>query len=166
MTAGRTRLCDLCGIKGESREVLASPSAAEIRALVTEHAGFGLVEPDLPIGKLALPRDPVERAVLALVTRGAPRALLFVQGSAAKLARVRDERALDASARLVREAGAELGPLFEAATHVLRERGAPVPGRELLREARARRGAASTRDAADLGRAIVRAWYAGLIELE
>ncbi|MFO0740800.1 MAG: hypothetical protein U0270_33185 [Labilithrix sp.] len=153
----------LCGAKGETREVMAPASAARIRALVAEHDGFGLVEPDLPLGKLPLPRDPVDRAILAIVTRGRPRALLFVRGSKAKLAPVKDERALDFAVTLVHPWSTE-DPLFAAALAVLTERGATA-GKELLREARARRGGASTRDAADLGRALVRAWSAGAIEL-
>lgn len=158
-------LATLCNVKGECVEVVAPPSASRIRALVAARAGYGLVEPDVPIGKLALPRDPVDRAVLAIVTRGRDRSLLFVRGGQAKLAKVKDERALDLAVTLV-EAATSDDALFAAALAVLRERAAAVPGKELLREARARRGTgANTRDAADLGRALVRAWNAGLIEL-
>jgi hypothetical protein len=156
-------IAELCGVKGECVEVLAPPSAARIRALVGEHEGFGLVEPDLPIGKLALPRDPIDRAILAIVTRGRSRALLFARGSSARLAKVKDERALDFTVTLVEETPSD-DALAEAALAILRERG-PMPGKTLLREARALRGGATTRDAADLGRALVRAWNAGLIEL-
>lgn len=162
-------IAELCGVKGEAMEVLAPPSASRIRALVAEHGGFGLVEPDLPLGKLTLPRDPVDRAVLAVVTRGRPRALLFVSGASARLAQVKDERALDFDVRLANDGPrlfthGEGDPLVAAAMELLAERGA-IPGKELLREARARRGGATTRDAAALGRALVRGWSAGLIEL-
>lgn len=158
-------LATLCQVKGECVEVLAPPSASAIRSLVASHEGFGLIEPDLPIGKLALPRDPVDRAVLAIVTRGRARPLLFVRGSSARLAKVKDERALDLAVTLVEETSSD-DTLFLAAIGALRERGGPIPGKELLREARARRGTgANTKDAADLGRALVRAWNAGLIEL-
>lgn len=158
-------IAELCGVKGEAMEVLAPPSASRIRALVAEHGGFGLVEPDLPLGKLTLPRDPVDRAVLAVVTRGRPRALLFVSGASARLAQVKDERALDFLVTLGDGGDSPSDdPLVAAAMELLAERGA-MPGKELLREARARRGGATTRDAAALGRALVRGWSAGLIEL-
>jgi hypothetical protein len=155
-------IASLCGVKGESVEVIAPPSASRIRSLALEHAGFGLIEPDLPIGRLARPRDPVERAVLAIVTRGAPRALCFGRGASAKLAKVKDERALDFEVTLVDRWPTD-DALVRAAIDALAA--GARPGRELLREARERRGGASTKDAADLGRALVRAWNAGLIEL-
>jgi hypothetical protein len=156
-------IAELCGVKGECVEVIAPPSAARIRELVVAHEGFGLVEPDLPIGKLALPREPIDRAILAVVTRGRPRSLLFVRGISAKLAKVKDERVLDFTVTLVDEMPSG-HPLVEAALAILRERG-PTPGKTLLREARAALGSANTRDSADLGRALIRAWNAGAIEL-
>jgi len=157
-------IATLCHVKGESVEVIAPPSAARIRALVEEHAGFGLVEPDVPLGRLALPRDPVDRAILAIVTRGAPRALCFVRGTTSpKLAKVKDERALDLEVTLVARWPSD-DMLVKAAMDILASEH-PIPGKQLLREARERRGSVNTKDAADLGRALVRAWSAGLVEL-
>ena len=156
-------IAELCGVKGEWVEVAAPPSAARIRELVVEYDGFGLVEPDLPIGKLVLPRDPVDRAILAIVTRGRSRLLLFVRGGSAKIAKVKEERALDFTVTLVEETKSD-HVLFGAALAILRTCGS-MPGKALLREARALRGGANTKDSADLGRALVRAWNAGLIEL-
>lgn len=159
-----TVLASLCNVRGESVEMLAPPSAERIRALVAEHAGFGLVEPDLPLGKLTLPRDPIDRAVLAIVTRGRFRELLFVRGANAKLAPVKAERALDFTVTLVEPPPPSTDALFSSAFAALAEH-ASLPGNQLLREVRARRGSASTKDSADLGRLLVRAWSAGLVEL-
>lgn len=149
----------LAGITAEHVEVVAT-TPAEIRAAVAEQP-FALVELDLPIGKLALPRDVVERAILARVTRGpSARPLLFVRGHKGGVVPVKNERALDRTITLVERF--EGPPLVAAAVAAL-EAG-PLDGKTLLREARARTSA-STSDKAELAKALVRAWNDGLIRL-
>lgn len=165
-----TALPHLCGVaEADAREVWVAPLAERplaerIRSVVAANAGEGyaLLEPDIPLAKLVLPREPVDRAVLALVVRHTPRALLFVRGTAAKLAKVKEERAL----HLVITQRAPFGEsaLAKAASAILAEQG-PLHGKELLRLARARAGAAGTQDGAALCRAVVRAWALGLVDL-
>ena len=153
----------LAGIAAEHYEASAS-SALDIRRLIAEAdaRGFALVELDLPIGKLALPREIVDRAILARLTRGAhARPLLFVRGHKGGVVPVKFERALDREIALVERFDGP--PLVAAAALALSELG-PLGGKALLREARSRRGRseqASTRDSADLAKAIVRAWNDG-----
>ncbi|MBX3226776.1 MAG: hypothetical protein KIT84_38845 [Labilithrix sp.] len=179
----------LCGLAKAERRAVVVASPPELRAAVAEaeREGYGLIEPDLPIGRVALPKDVVDRAVLALVARGRPRELLFVRGERAAVRKVRDAAALDldvalhadlaqrdAASPVVPAAASVLAqrdaasPIVGAAMCVLAERGvrAPIRGKELLREARARhRASASASDAAALAKALVRAWNDGLVVL-
>jgi hypothetical protein len=142
----------LCGLT-DVMEVMVLPYARDIRAACARDDGYSLVEPDLAIAHLPLPRDPVDRAVLAIVTRDRPRALAFVRSGKHRLGKVKVERALDLVVQRISEAP------FEGLE------GEAIHGKELLRRVRERRGSASTSDAADLGKAIVRAWSDGLLLL-
>jgi hypothetical protein len=150
-------------------------SVARLRE-VAEHAaraGLELVEPDhaSTLRGLKTPRSAIDRAVLAHVLLGAfARPLLFLPRAAAPkngLVRVREERALDgwiaARASLPRTAAS---PLLAGALAALAERAERIPGKELLREARARSGTSpSTSDGATLAKGLVAAWTEGVVDL-
>lgn len=155
----------LCGLtKNELRTALvANPPALRAAVESARADGFALVEPDLPLGRLPLPKDVVDRAVLALVVSGQPRELLFVRGHKGGVMKVREAAVLDLVITL-RELFMSETRLVTEAVEVLAARTEPMRGKELLRAAR-ERCSASTTDTAELSKALVRAWNDGLILL-
>lgn len=155
---------------------VAPPVTPERLVAITEAAaaaGLVLVEPELPLAlaplRTAFPR-PVDRAVLASIALGAlARPALFVPAARApKTLRVRPELVGWIRGTAPAPAGEEA--LVAAALDILRERGRPVPWKELLREARERaastsRGTPSTGDAAKLATALERLSHHGTVEL-
>jgi len=151
------------------REIVAAASSA----------GLVLVEPDVPHVR-AQPKDAADRAVLATILLGATaRPLLFVrEGRAPKggLARIRDERLLDGWIEGRSRLPTATPPsLLGAALEALAAADGPMPGKDLLREARARwaegaratgtRAPTSASDGAVLAKELRRLWLDGAIEL-
>lgn len=164
------------------RTPLAPPvSASRLREIAAAAAasGFALVEPEVRLLRSRPPRTAVDRAVVSVVLRGAvARPLLFVPERRAPrngLAKLREERALDGWIEASAAPAAQPASLFEAALFALAQHGAPMRGKDLLREARAiwteaarSRGERVTPSASDgpaLAKDLVDAWRAGVLEL-
>jgi hypothetical protein len=164
------------------RAPLAPPvSASRLRAIAAAAAasGFALVEPEIRLLRSRPPRTAVDRAVVSVVLRGAvARPLLFVPERRApknRLAKLREERALDGWIEASTAPAAEPASLFDAALSALARHGGPMRGKDLLREARAiwteaarSRGERVTLSASDgptLAKALVEAWHTGTVEL-
>ncbi len=161
-----------------------SPTRLRELARLAEEAGFVLVEPEIALPHVQIPRTALDRAIYTLVTRGAlARPLLFVRRRSAPkggLAKVREARVLEGWLALPRRADApketgDVHSIEEAARAVLEGNAEPMRGKALLREARARladargargeRSSASTTDSSDLARAVLAEWYEGAIRL-
>lgn len=152
-------------------------SAARIREIagLAGAAGRVLVEPELPpyLRSVRPAKTALDRAITAILLQGElAHPLIFVAERRAPkhgLAKLREEKLLDMQITL--GAAASLAtdePLVDAAVTALRESpGSSLHGKELLREARARRtqAKASASDGPELARHLYLAWLRGEIDL-
>lgn len=129
-------------------------------------AGFSLVVPEIALA--SFPRTPIARAVLHVFARGALAFPLLFVPSARSPKQGLPKTKLDRISEMwvaSESAASSSSPLVAAALDVLADRNDPLPFKELLRDARDRRGSASTADAKELASALYRLWSDAAIAL-